>query len=377
MNPGNNILLGHLSGKQIPSAVKDRHGSEEDSKASGWITFFFKLTENNTLSVLIFWNILHFMYAGLWGGLLMFSVIDNGLAYDFTQAFNPVYFIMQGLVLKSLYDEYTLGNVFYAMITEVRVLARKIASFHDGGMIAASMANKGNVDEAEMARLAQVKASIRMLRDLLMVYTYCTFELFGLTDDMGDYEPYDFVVTLNLASRKLYKNRLSDEDITHIIEGAEYYMIREITILHKLHLLTGDMGSALIRHMDAISNIASQIWVGMKPWKSEILVKLPSLYLMLYKYLLVPLGTFSTVGPVWGIIVYGSILFIYNSAGIVVWWLGDPFSRHARHVPVAFSKLRQQQYANISELLDADDRKIRGYVTHPRTIVYVGDDEHE
>jgi hypothetical protein len=69
-------------------------------------------------------------------------------------------------------------------------------------------------------------------------------------------------------------------------------------------------------------------------------------------------------------------LFIYNSAGIVVWWLGDPFSVNARHVPVDFAKIRRQQYATIASLLDPDNEKIHGHLSDTKLLMYIGNDEN-
>lgn len=365
------IFLGHMRHNAIPAAAKNRQGTQEDSITSDWISFFFKLTENNTLTVLVFYNILHLVYASLWGGMLLFQVIENGLMFDFSQAFNPVYFIMQGLVLQSLYSEYRMGNVFYSMVTEVRALTRKLAAFHDGVNVVESMEYYQVSHPRDKEREALIKDAMKRIRDLLMVYTYCTFDLFGIADDMDDYKMYDFADTINMASRKFYQNRLSDENITHILEGAEYYMYMEIAMLHKMGHLSGDMTTSVLKNVKAVSTIVTEIWVSMKPWKSAILDKLPNSYLFLYKYVLVPLGTFSTVGPIWGIMVYFCILFIYNSVGIVVWWLGDPFSQNSRHTPVAFAKIRQQQYANISALLDPEGKEVASHLMNDRRRLYV------
>ena len=354
MNP-TAVLFGRDPTADSMRIAKDREGMAGNTIASGWVSFFFQLTETNTLAVLVFWNILHFIYAGLWGGFLMFAVVEDGLMFNFTQAFNPVYFIMQGLVLNSLYGDFQVGTGFYTFLTELRSLSIKFSAVHEGNLMAMKVRyQEGGTTYKK--RVEQARLSVKLIRDMLMVYTYCTFKVFGVQNDT-DYENYKIGYALEMARDVLIPTEMNGEEITNTMQGAHYYLQRELTMLHRLDYISGADIAMFVDNLNTVVSGTNKIWVGMKPWKSPILEKLPSLYLIIYKYLLVPLGTFSTVGPVWGIIVYGSLLFIYNSAAIVVSWLGNPFSNNANHVPISFSDIRRQLYAIIATLLDKGDDK--------------------
>ncbi len=149
--------------------------------------------------------------------------------------------------------------------------------------------------------------------------------------------------------------RLSDETVTSVLDGAQYELLCALAVMRARGFITGEMYAQVNKKVDMIGGIKDQILTSRRPLVSPLLDAIPDFMLVFYVYLLVPLGVYSSVGKFWGIFIYAATLFFYNGRNVVAHWLGNPFSQYARHRPLSFQKLRNQQYAMVELLLGTRD----------------------
>lgn len=342
-----------LLGKRY--AREERYGGNAGTLPAETMRAFFGATSNNTLYVLCIHTVYYVLYAVGWSLALHIDAVEKTIFNtNFNGAFSYTVWIMQGLYLASLYNDAAVGRTFFAMIMETRSLALKIGAYVRGSKCRAAAVAQATGAADPDATLDSTQLVDRV-RGLLMVYTRHEFELFGVSDPTRDYERFGFAVEEQCAAGKFAAIRMNDEAVTSVLDGAQYELLVALALMRARNLITGDMYAQVNAKVDAIGAIKDQILTSRRPLVSPMLDAIPDFMLVFYVYVLVPLGVYSSVGKFWGIFIYAATLFFYNGRNVVARWLGNPFSQYARHRPLSFQKLRNQQYAMIELLLGTRD----------------------
>jgi len=328
-------------------AARDRRGGTPQTLPGELMHLFFGLTVNATLYVVTIHLVFYVLYATGWALILRVDAIHETLmANNFNGAFSYVIWLMQGVYLKDIFDIGSMGATFFSLVLETRAIAFMLSTYLRGSQCA--RIGKMTVRDPLPPDVQQVAHHVR---GLLHVYTRCHFELFGVPDTTNDYKKFQFSEEDACARRLFAGVSMADETTTAVLDGAMYELMASLAMLRQRKILSSEMYSKLLDKIDEANMTKNRILQGRRPLISPLLDMIPNASLLLYVYVLIPLGVYSSVSRFWGIFIYSIILLIYNARNVIAHWLGTPFSPFARYRPLSFEKLRNQCFVIVELLL--------------------------
>lgn len=328
-------------------AARDRRGGTPQTLPGELMHLFFGLTVNSTLYVVTIHLVFYVFYATMWALVLGIDVVHQTLMENnFNGAFSYVIWLMQGVYLKDIFDIGSMGATFFSLVLETRTIAFMLSAYLRGSQCTRTGW------PAKRAPLPEGVAEVaHHVRGMLHVYTRCHFELFGVPDTTNDYKKFKFADEDACARRIFAGVSMADEATTAVLDGATYELLASLASLRKAKILSTEIYAKLIDKIDEVNTTKNRILQGRRPLISPLLDMIPNASLLLYVYVLIPLGVYSSVSRFWGIFIYSIILLIYNARNVIAHWLGTPFSPFARYRPLSFEKLRNQCFVMVELLL--------------------------